>query len=403
LRAIEKLIKEYGQIYQNKTNKFVHWFCVPAILFSIIALVWCIPLGPLGLFKINDFKYINWAAIPLVLVFIFYNKLPTAKISFGILLLISSSYYGQEMKGTQLVSLENNKYSATCGPVGIISCNDPLYQYLGINMGTNTGIGYSAPFGNYYKSVKEQYLFKASEIIAAGFIAGKITELAWETTAQNGATNNFNEYQIRIGCTNQNYINSWQYGLSTVFIGQNITIALGLNNFSLNNAYQWDGTSNLIVEICYDNIVTGTYSSNWSTPFEITNFNSAISYRNDFTPACSYSDTIYSITKKRPLIRFKTCQSLSNLENDRKNEHNLNIYPNPARNKFELVFLLTKREEIEIKMTNALGKIVFLKKTVDYIGQFKETINASNLSKNIYFLQVKISDKLYTKKLVLIN
>ena len=54
-------------------------------------------------------------------------------------------------------------------------------------------------------------------------------------------------------------------------------------------------------------------------------------------------------------------------------------------------------------MTNALGKIVFLKKTVDYIGNFKETIDASNLSKNIYFLQVKISDKMYTKKLVLIN
>ena len=403
MRAIEKLIKEYGESYQNKTKKLVHWFCVPAILFSIIALVWCIPLGPLGLFKINDFKYINWAAIPLVLVFIFYNKLPTAKISFGILLLISSSYYGQEMKGTQLVSLENNKYSAMCGPILTTLCNDPSYQYLGINMGTNTGIDYPAPFGNYYKSVKEQYLFKASEIIAAGFIAGKITELAWETTAQNGATNNFNEYQIRIGCTNQNYINNWESGLSTVFTSQNITVGLGLNVFLLTYGYQWDGTSNLIVEICYDNIGVGIYSNNWSTPFEITNFNSAINYRNDFNPACSYSDTIYSITKKRPLIRFKTCQSLSNLESDRKNEHNLNIYPNPATNKFELVFLLTKREEIEIKMTNALGKIVFLKKTVDYIGQFKETIDASNLSKNIYFLQVKISDKLYNKKLVLIN
>lgn len=176
-----------------------------------------------------------------------------------------------------------------------------------------------------------------------------------------------------------------------------------MNTFSLNNAYQWDGNSNLLVEICYDNIVTGIYTSNWSTPFEITNFNSAINYRNDFTPACSYLDTIYNVTKRRPLFRFKTCQSLSNLENDRKNEHNLNIYPNPARNKFELVFLLTKREEIEIKMTNEIGKIVFFKKTVDYIGQFKETIDSSNLSKNIYFLQVKISNKLYTKKLVLIN
>ena len=403
MSAIKKLIKEYGESYQNKTNKFVHWFCDPAILFSIIALVLFIQLGTLEFVKINDFKYINWATIPLVLVFIFNNKLPTAKISFGILLLISSSYYGQEMKGTQLISLKKNNYSAICGPVGTVLCNSASYQWLGANMGTNNPTVFPAPFGNYYKTVKEQYLFKASEIIAAGFTGGEITEIAWETIAQNGATNNFNEYQIRIGCTNQNYINSWQSGLSTVFIAQNITIALGLNNFSLNNAYQWDGNSNLLVEICYDNIVTGIYTSNWSTPFEITNFNSAISYRNDLIPACSYLDTNYIVTKKRPVLKIKTCQSLLNLENDRKNEHNLNIYPNPARNKFELVFLLTKKEKIEIKITNALGKIVFLKKTVDYIGQFKETINASNFSKNIYFLQVKISDKLYTKKLVLIN
>ena len=55
------------------------------------------------------------------------------------------------------------------------------------------------PFGNYYKTIKEQYLLKASEIIAAGFTGVEITEIAWETIAQNGATNNFNEYQIRIG------------------------------------------------------------------------------------------------------------------------------------------------------------------------------------------------------------
>lgn len=117
MSAIEKLIKEYSESYQNKTNKFVHWFCDPAILFSIITLVWFIPLGTLEFVKINDIKYINWAAIPLVLVFIFYNKLPSAKISFGILLLISSSYYGQEMKGTQLISLKKNNYSAMCGPI----------------------------------------------------------------------------------------------------------------------------------------------------------------------------------------------------------------------------------------------------------------------------------------------
>ena len=86
-----------------------------------------------------------------------------------------------------------------CGLIVTTLCNNPSYQYLGINMGANSNTVFPAPFGNYYKTVKEQYLFKASEIIAAGFTGGEITEITWETIAQNGATNNFNEYQIRIG------------------------------------------------------------------------------------------------------------------------------------------------------------------------------------------------------------
>jgi uncharacterized membrane protein YGL010W len=82
MRKIEKLIKEYGESHQNKTNKIVHWFCVPAIFFSIIALVWCIPLGPLYLFKINDFKYINWATLSIILVLLYYILL-SPRLTFG--------------------------------------------------------------------------------------------------------------------------------------------------------------------------------------------------------------------------------------------------------------------------------------------------------------------------------
>ena len=82
MQNIEKLIKEYGESHQNKTNKLVHWFCVPAIFFSIIALVWCIPLGPLEFVKINDFKYINWATLSIILVLTYYILL-SPRLSFG--------------------------------------------------------------------------------------------------------------------------------------------------------------------------------------------------------------------------------------------------------------------------------------------------------------------------------
>ena len=84
MRKIEKLIKEYGESHQNKTNKLIHWFCVPAIFFSIIVLVWCIPLGPLEFVRINDFKYINWATLSIIFVFIYYLLL-SPRLTFGML------------------------------------------------------------------------------------------------------------------------------------------------------------------------------------------------------------------------------------------------------------------------------------------------------------------------------
>ena len=63
MRKIEKLIAEYGESHQNKTNKLIHWLCVPSIFFSIVALVWCIPLGPLESLTFDGYNYINCICI----------------------------------------------------------------------------------------------------------------------------------------------------------------------------------------------------------------------------------------------------------------------------------------------------------------------------------------------------
>jgi gliding motility-associated-like protein len=110
-----------------------------------------------------------------------------------------------------------------------------------------------------------------------------------------------------MGCTNQNAINSWQAGLSTVFTPQTVNVTLGWNAFPLTTAYEWDGISNLIVEICFNNLNNGPYTFNWSTPYKITPFNSAIYYRSDITQACSFSGTPTGVENKRPVTKFKTC------------------------------------------------------------------------------------------------
>ncbi|MFW1858754.1 DUF962 domain-containing protein [Acinetobacter defluvii] len=39
MRSITEWFDEYSESHQNKTNKMIHWVCVPAILFSIIGIL----------------------------------------------------------------------------------------------------------------------------------------------------------------------------------------------------------------------------------------------------------------------------------------------------------------------------------------------------------------------------
>ena len=71
MKKIDALLDEYGESHQNKTNKLIHWICVPLIYFSIVGLVRAIPFDLLSNYSIDE-NYLNWASISIVLVMIYY-------------------------------------------------------------------------------------------------------------------------------------------------------------------------------------------------------------------------------------------------------------------------------------------------------------------------------------------
>lgn len=54
MNRLDRLFKEYSKSHQNPLNRKIHFICVPAIFWSIVALLWAL-LGP-------------WAQIPAVIV-----------------------------------------------------------------------------------------------------------------------------------------------------------------------------------------------------------------------------------------------------------------------------------------------------------------------------------------------
>lgn len=204
----------------------------------------------------------------------------------------------------------NSSIPAFCQPSPLV-CGATVNADVGAGnvTGQNTGTNWPAPYGNWYRNARHQFLFTAAELNAMGFMGGKISEISWEALVNNGATANFNDYQIWIGCTATASLDDWEptAGLTQVFGPTNITVALGWNTHQFTQGYDWDGVSNLVVEICYDNLGS-SYTDNWSTPYTTTTFNSSVFYYSDSQVACGNAGMAWSSpSMNRPVTRFGYC------------------------------------------------------------------------------------------------
>jgi uncharacterized membrane protein YGL010W len=68
-RDVDRWLGNYSQDHRNPTNIIVHWICVPLILWTVIALLWIVPvpaaIGRPGL----------WAGVGMFLALSFYLRL----------------------------------------------------------------------------------------------------------------------------------------------------------------------------------------------------------------------------------------------------------------------------------------------------------------------------------------
>lgn len=90
MRSINDWLSEYGESHQNKTNKLIHWICVPAIFFSLYGLIYSIPFH---FVEVQTARYINYASIGLVFVFLFYLRL-SIKLALGMLVYVLLVIWG---------------------------------------------------------------------------------------------------------------------------------------------------------------------------------------------------------------------------------------------------------------------------------------------------------------------
>lgn len=189
-----------------------------------------------------------------------------------------------------------------CGPVTNVD--------VGTDVQTGTTTSYPAPFGHFYEGARHQILYKASELQALGFAGGKISELGFEVSAQNGTSQYF-EWEVKIGCTTLEDFSTpqWLTGLTSVFYADTFNITTGWNMFQLPVSFNWDGVSNLVIETCFsNNDYLPTWTQNSPTFYTVTGYPSVI-WRNQDNNSliCSQDPGFINSSANRPNLRVFYC------------------------------------------------------------------------------------------------
>ncbi len=76
MKTMQDWLDAYAVSHQNKTNKAIHFVCVPLIVFSVVGLIMSIPNGVLKEFTgIGSDAIANWAVVLLMPIMFFYIRL----------------------------------------------------------------------------------------------------------------------------------------------------------------------------------------------------------------------------------------------------------------------------------------------------------------------------------------
>ena len=132
-------------------------------------------------------------------------------------------------------------------------------QTITIGTGTTTS-NIWGPYHGATEDARFQYLISASELTSAGLPANDIlTSLAFDVTTHN-SSQAFTGLTIKIAHTTSTGFSFGAPFLSetftTVYSGNYSTTGTGWNTHAFSTPFQWNGTNNIVIEICFDNSST---------------------------------------------------------------------------------------------------------------------------------------------------
>ncbi|MCD6064687.1 MAG: hypothetical protein K0R82_2598 [Flavipsychrobacter sp.] len=162
------------------------------------------------------------------------------------------------------------------------------------------------------RSVKQQFLVRKAEMWASGFRSATIRSIGFETPKSPDPTYEYSNFKISVKCTNLTSLvasKGFETGLTQVYTAPGgVTMPIGMNQFTLDEPYNWDTTQNLIIEICYsENATANASGSSPVVKFVATNYPATLLLKSAGTATnvcAATTSTSIGTFFSRPLFTF---------------------------------------------------------------------------------------------------
>ncbi|MBL0310859.1 MAG: gliding motility-associated C-terminal domain-containing protein [Bacteroidetes bacterium] len=201
------------------------------------------------------------------------------------------------------IHIDSYVSTISCG-VNTVPCTG-LASVFQPGADTSLSAGGNTPYNNFYTSGRIQMLFLATELRDLGVKPGTIQSISFDVAAKR-STQPYRNLTIRMGCTERNFMSAFNAGLTQVYFSSIYNTVAGINTHVLNTPFNWDGISNLLVDVCFTN---NQSSSDDRVRVSRTNFNSITSGAMDGQVGCNLpvAGTFVSTSSIRPNVRFDYC------------------------------------------------------------------------------------------------
>ncbi|MFL9836853.1 T9SS type A sorting domain-containing protein [Flavobacterium sp. ST-75] len=189
-------------------------------------------------------------------------------------------YWYAEAEGGELLATGNvfeTPYITETTSYYVSSAQLSLGANVKVGNGSGTTSTNSNPFYSSWSNNHTQHLITADELIASGLSAGNINSIGLDVTSVGSYA--MRDLTIKIGASTATTMESFvaNNDFSVVYTNAIYMPVSGVNTFYFNTPFNWDGTSNIVVEFCHGNPSSGATMSR-TVKSDTTDYVSTISH-----------------------------------------------------------------------------------------------------------------------------